>query len=143
MGRMTTYLNPYLNFRGTARAAMEFYETVLGGELKLSTFKELGGSSGPEDEDLIMHAELETTAGFKLMGSDVPPHMEYATGTNSFSVSLSGDDEAELTGYWQKLLDGAEVGMPLSKASWGDSFGMLHDKFGVSWLVNISGAPAS
>ena len=142
MGPMTTYLNPYLNFRGTARAAMEFYEAVLGGELKISTFKELGGSSGPDDEDLIMHAQLETPTGLMLMGSDVPPHMEYSAGVNTFSVSLSGDDEAELTGYWQKLLDGADVGMPLSKAPWGDSFGMLHDKFGVSWLVNITGSSA-
>jgi len=138
---MTTYLNPYLNFRGNAREAMEFYETVLGGELKLSTFKELGGASGPDDENLIMHAQLETTSGFMLMGSDVPPHMDYTLGVNNFSVSLSGDDEAELIGYWQKLLDGAEIGMPLSKAPWGDSFGMLSDKFGVTWLVNITGAP--
>ena len=140
---MTTYLNPYLNFRGNAREAMEFYETVLGGELKLSTFKELGGASGPDDENLIMHAQLETTSGFMLMGSGVPPHMDYTLGVNNFSVSLSGDDEVELTDYWQKLLDGAEIGMPLSKAPWGDSFGMLSDKFGVTWLVNITGAPGA
>jgi PhnB protein len=136
---MATMLNPYLNFRGDARDAMEFYHSVLGGELKISTFTELGGASGPEDADLIMHAELHTTAGFLLMGSDVPPKMEYTAGANNFSVSLSGDDEAELTGYWEKLSEGAEIGMPLSRAPWGDSFGMLHDRFGVSWLVNISG----
>ena len=135
---MTTYLNPYLNFRGNARAAMEFYQQVLGGELRISSYAELMGDTGPES-DQIMHSQLETATGLMLMGSDTPSHMEYATGTNSFSVSLSGDDEAELTGFWQGLTDGAEVTTPLAKAPWGDSFGMLTDKFGITWLVNISG----
>ena len=139
---MATTLNPYLNFRGNAREAAEFYHSVLGGELKMSTFKELGGSSGPADENLIMHSELTGATGLAIMCSDVPDHMTFARGDHDFSVSLSGDDDAELTGYWQKLLDGATDVLPLSKAPWGDSFGMLTDKFGVTWLVNISGAPA-
>jgi PhnB protein len=65
--------------------------------------------------------------------------MEYHPGDN-FSVSLSGDDEAELTGYWNKLAEGGTVSMPLAKAPWGDSFGQLRDRFGISWLVNIAGA---
>jgi PhnB protein len=65
--------------------------------------------------------------------------MEYTPGSN-YSVSLSGDDDAELRGYWEKLSDGGTVTMPLEKAPWGDSFGMCVDKYGVSWLVNISGA---
>jgi PhnB protein len=139
---MSTVLNPYLNFRGNARQAMEFYQQVLGGELTLNTYADLMGDTGDE-KDQIMHSQLVTSAGFTLMGSDVPSHMSYAVGDNAFSVSLSGDDEAELTGYWQKLSDGADVGQPLEKAPWGDSFGMLHDRFGVSWLVNISGGGMS
>jgi PhnB protein len=65
--------------------------------------------------------------------------MEYTPGTN-YSVSLSGDDEAELTGYWNKLSEGGTVSMPLEKAIWGDSFGMCTDRFGVNWLVNIAGS---
>jgi PhnB protein len=68
--------------------------------------------------------------------------MDFTRGVNGSSVSLSGDDEAELTGYWQKLTDGATVSQPLEKAPWGDSFGMLTDKFGITWLVNIT-APAT
>jgi len=132
-------LNPDINFRDNAREAMDFYKSVLGGELTISTFKEGGASSGPADENLIMHSQLETPAGFTLMASDTPAHMEFK-GAGNISVSLSGTDEAALAGYWNKLKDGASILQPLEKAPWGDSFGMLADKFGVVWLVNISGA---
>ena len=75
------------------------------------------------------------------MASDTPNRMEYQAGTN-YSMSLSGDNEAELKGYFEKLLAGGNVTMPLEKAPWGDTFGMLTDKFGVSWLVNIAGQQA-
>ena len=90
-------LNPYLNFRTDARAALEFYETVFGGELTVGTFREFGMEDVPEAErDLVMHGQLETPAGYTLMASDVPTHMDWSRGENSFSVSLSGsadDDE--------------------------------------------------
>ena len=142
MGRMTTNLNPYLNFRGTARDAMTFYQSVLGGELTVSSFDDFGAPVGEGEGGQVMHSQLATPAGFLLMGSDVPSHMEYSRGVNDGSVSLSGDDEAELTGYWQKLSEGATISQPLEKAPWGDSFGMLTDKFGITWLVNISASAA-
>ncbi|HEV2887700.1 MAG TPA: VOC family protein [Jatrophihabitans sp.] len=135
---MTTRLNPYLNFRDTAREAMEFYHSVFGGELNVSTFAEMQASEDPAEQDKVMHAMLVNEQGLTLMAADTPNSMEYATGTN-FAVSLSGDDEGELRGYWDKLSDGATVTMPLEKAPWGDMFGMCVDRFGVSWLVNISG----
>jgi len=73
-----------------------------------------------------------------LMGSDTPNSMDYTSGS-SISISLSGDDEAELTGYYEKLVDGGSVTEPLAKAPWGDSFGMAVDRFGTNWLVNIAG----
>jgi PhnB protein len=139
---MVSRLNPYLNFRTDARDAMTFYQGIFGGELTMSTFGEFGSAETPADTDLIMHAQLETDNGFTLMGSDTPARMEFTQGTN-YSVSLSGDDEAELRGYWDGLSQGATVTMPLEKAPWGDSFGMLIDRFGVPWLVNISGAGAA
>lgn len=134
-------LNPYLNFRGNARQALEFYHSVFGGELTVSSFAELGMTDVPEAErDLVMHGQLETPAGFTLMASDVPSHMDYSTGSNQFSISLSGpsDDDAELRGFWQKLGEGATIVEPLATAPWGASFGMLTDRFGINWLVNIS-----
>ena len=134
-------LNPYLNFRTEARAALEFYHSVFGGELEVGTFREFGMDDVPEAErDLVMHGQLETPAGYTLMVSDVPSHMEWARGENSFSVSLSGDadDDAQLRGYWLKLSEGATIQENLSTAPWGATFGMLTDQFGVHWLVNIS-----
>ena len=95
---MTSVLNPYISFDGTARQAAEFYQSVLGGELALNTFAEYGGP--PDKADQIMHGRLETDAGFTLMVSDTAPGSSHEPG-NNFSVSLSGDDAAELRRYWE------------------------------------------
>jgi PhnB protein len=117
---------------------MEFYQAALGGELTISTFGEFGDKDAPE-ANLVMHANLTTPSGFILMGSDAPPGMD-ASVSGGFAVSLSGDDEAELRGYWDKLSAGGEVTVPLEKQMWGDTFGMVTDKFGIDWMVNITEA---
>ena len=134
---MAITLNPYLNFRGNAREAMEFYESVFGGKLNISTFADFHAASDPSENDLVMHADLEGPEGIRFMAADTPIKMEYRPGTN-FSMSLSGDDEAELRGYFEKLAEGGSVTMPLEKAPWGDIFGMCTDRFGISWLVNVA-----
>lgn len=135
---MTSRLNPYLNFNGNSREAMNFYKDVFGGELTISTFKEGGMSSAPEMDDKIMHAMLVAENGMTLMASDPPLNAEHKPGNNIY-ISLSGDNEAELKGYWDKLSDGAKITAPLMPAPWGDQFGMLVDKFGIQWMVNIAG----
>ena len=114
---------------------MEFYRDVLGGELVINTFGEYG-SDDPAIADKTMHAQLETDRGFTLMASDTAPGMEHRPGTN-ITISLSGEDGDELRGYWDKLADGGTVAMPLEKQMWGDEFGMLTDRFGIGWMVNI------
>ena len=133
---MASRLNPYLNLNGTARQALEFYRGVFGGELNIMTFGDMGMADAP-DADKIMHGQLETDAGYTIMAADVPSHMEYQAPAG-FSVSLSGDDSDALRGYFEQLSAGGTVTMPLQKQVWGDEFGMCVDKFGVSWLVNIS-----
>jgi PhnB protein len=118
---------------------MEFYQSVFGGQLDLNTFASMNASEDPAEADKIMHSMLETDSGLTLMGADTPNSMELTPGNNS-AISLSGDDDAELRGYWEKLSAGGMVQMPLETAPWGDSFGMCVDKFGVSWMVNIAGA---
>jgi PhnB protein len=134
---MPTKLNPYLNFRDNTREAMEFYKSVFGGKLTLSTFKEFGASQDPSEADKIMHSVLEADNGITFMAADTPNHMEYKPGA-TFNMSLSGDNEAELRGYFEKLAADGSIAMPLEKAPWGDTFGMVVDKYGVQWLVNIS-----
>ena len=138
---MPTQLNPYLSFKDNARQAMEFYQTVFGGKLTISTFKEFHAAQDPSEEELVMHAMLEADNGIIFMASDTPNRMEYRAGTN-YSMSLSGDNEAELRGYYEKLSAGGIIAMPLEKAIWGDTFGMFTDKFGIPWLVNITGQKA-
>jgi len=133
---VSSRLNPYISFAGDAKQAMEFYEGVFGGTLTTNTFGEYGDPAAAE-ADKIMHAQLETKSGFTLMGADTPPGMEHKPGDN-IAVSLSGDDSAELHGYWDKLSDGGTVTTPLEKQMWGDEFGMCVDRFGITWMVNIS-----
>jgi PhnB protein len=135
-------LNVYLNFRGAAREALELYRSVFGGELRIMTFRDQSMPVGDDEGDLVMHGQLDVDGSPFLMGSDVPGHMAYRPGENTFSVSLSGDDEETLTRWFTGLSDGATITQPLEKAPWGDSFGMLQDRFGVSWLVNIAGSEA-
>ncbi len=139
---MASKLNPYLSFKDNARQAMEFYHSVFGGRLQMQTFAEAHASQDPADANRIMHSELAADNGILFFGSDIPSHMQYLAGANNISLSLTGEDEAELRGYFEKLSAGGTVSMPLAKAAWGDTFGMFTDKFGVDWLVNISGQRA-
>ncbi|WP_020142017.1 VOC family protein [Terracoccus sp. 273MFTsu3.1] len=137
---MASRLNPYIGFKDDARAAMEFYRSVFGGELTVSTFGEFG-DSGPNAEG-VMHAQLETPSGYTIMASDTPEGMTYTPGS-AITVSLSGDDTDELKRYWAGLAEGGTVSMPLEKQAWGDEFGMLTDRFGIAWMVNIGSGTSS
>jgi len=132
-------LNPYLSFRDSAREAMEFYLDALGGDLAVSTFGEMPDSGTAEDEaDLVMHAQLNAPGGLVLMASDTPSGMEYEK-PQGISVSLSGGsvDTDYLHRAWDALVDGGTTVMPLAEAPWGGEFGMLIDRFGISWMVAI------
>jgi PhnB protein len=132
-------LSPYLNFAGDARAAMDFYRAVFGGQLELSRYADSGFSSDPAEDDKIVHAVLVADNGITLMAADVPNGVERRPGS-TVTMALNGDDEAELSGYFTKLAEGGTVTMPLATAPWGAQFGALTDRFGIDWLVNI--APA-
>lgn len=134
---MPTTLNPYLNFRDNAREAMEFYQSVFGGELMTNTFADFQMSDDPADQEKIMHAQLTTPDGLVLMGADTPAGMEIPS-TSNISVSISGDDDAALRGYYEKLSGSGQVTMPLEQAPWGDVFGMCVDGYGVAWMVSIA-----
>ena len=137
---MASRLNPYISFMDNAREAMEFYRDVFGGNLSLMTFGQMGQADTPL-ADKVMHGMLETDSGFTLMGADTPPGMDFNPG-NTMTVSLSGDDAAQLRGYWDKLSAAGTVTVPLERQMWGDEFGMCLDQFGVPWMVNI-GQPES
>jgi PhnB protein len=131
---MTVNLNPYLTFDGNCREAMEFYRTVLGGELTVNTFGEFGGDASVADK--VMHAMLIGGKG-TLMASDTAPGMPFNPG-NTMTVSMSGVAGDGLEDVWSKVSDGGQVFVPFEKQMWGDTFGQCVDKFGVPWMVNVT-----
>ena len=137
---MAARLNPYLHFAGNAREAMEFYRSVLGGHLEVMTFGDVGGGGGEYPDDGVMHAFLRTDDGLELMASD--GHDPDAAGPDRVSLSLSGDDAATLTRWFEALAEGGAVDVPLGRQVWGDTFGQVTDRHGLRWLVDIGAASA-
>jgi PhnB protein len=133
MGKIN--LDPYLFFNGNCREAMEFYKGVFGGELTFSTFGEFQGEMPDKEamKDNIMHSMLD--GDVRLMGSDSQTASPKAA---KIELSLSGDDEAKLRGYFEGLSAGGAVKMQLADAGWGDLFGQLTDKYNIDWMVNIT-----
>jgi PhnB protein len=129
---------PYISFRDGAAEALEFYRSVLGGEV---TVMKMGDIPNPEladeDRDKVMHGQLDLENGFALMASDTPSGMEYDEGQR-VTVTLFGDDGPELGALFDKLAEGGSVVEPYAQAPWGDSFGMLTDRYGVFWMLNAS-----
>ncbi len=135
---MAVQLNPYLHFRGQARQALQFYAEVLGGTPEMTTFGQFEMPVPDVDKDNLMHGFLRTEQGLTLMAADMPSTMEgEPTGGITLSMSGEGEDDARLSGYWDKLADGAQIDVPFEAAPWGAKFGQLTDKFGVPWMVNI------
>jgi PhnB protein len=130
---MSARLNPYLSFPGNAREAMEFYQSIFGGDLEVNTFADYGGAPEGVAPDAVMHAMLTTDAGFVIMASDGG---EEPSGQSSITMSLSGTDDS-IRGYWDKLSADGKVTMPFEKQVWGDEFGMCIDKYQVPWMVDI------
>ena len=142
---MPVLLTPYLSFRAEAREAMEFYHSIFGGELTLGTFGDFHAAENPVEADKIMHGHL-VSGDLNLMGADTPNEMPFEAGTN-FAVSLSGnaEDEERLREYWDRLVEDGEVTVDLETSPWGDTFGMVVDRYGVQWMVAIGrpNAPAA
>jgi PhnB protein len=129
-------LQPYLNFDGNTKEAMEFYQSVLGGKLTMQTYADFGAPVEESEKDRIMHAMLDNDT-LTFMAADGNKEHPVHMGDN-ISLSISGDDEEAISKYFEELSEGGKVTQPLEKAPWGDTFGMLTDKFGVNWLFNIS-----
>jgi len=128
--------NPYVNFQGRAREALEQYYNALGGTLTLLTMSEDGSLKKAESGDSIMHGAL-TSDGLLIMGSDGHPDYPVTSGDN-IAIALSGDDHERLSAAFDALSAGGLVKQPLKQESWGDAHGYFTDTFGINWMVNIS-----
>jgi PhnB protein len=117
----------HLNFRGEARAALSFYQSVFGGELAAVTHAQVYGTKDPVEADLVSWGQVVSPEGFAIMAFDVPSAMEWDAGKIPFFVSIRADNEAE----------GATVIQPLAGSTWAKLYGMLKDRFGVTWVLDV------
>lgn len=126
---MTLHANvsPYRRFPGTAAEAMNTYAEILGVEVEIM----------PTPDGAVMHAELRKDGRAFLLASDTFPGEDHVAGTDT-PLAITGDDESEIRGYWDRLADGGEILQPLVAAPWGAIFGQLQDRFGTRWMFNIA-----
>lgn len=154
---MTIKTTTHLNFRGTARQALEFYQSVFGGQIVAASYGDFGMPKDVPGADKIVFSQLENEDGFRIMAYDVPGANEIdgagiagtttrengATITDrTFFQSVRGQSLEEVTGYWNALAEGATIIEPLAASAWSPGFGMLTDRFGVTWVLDVEAAYA-
>lgn len=135
-------VNPYLNFKGNAEEAFNFYRNVFGGELSILRFKDLEDNMGATGDDLnkIANVTLPIGAETLLLGSDaIGSWGESFQRGNDFYINLEPETPKEAKQLFEKLSEGGQIEMPLQKTEWAEYFGMCSDPFGIRWMVNFEG----
>ena len=135
----------YLNFENQTEEAFNFYKSVFGGEFvdKIYRFKDSPPQAdqpplSPEDQNLIMHIELEILGGHHLMGTDAPKSMGLMVNKgNNIHISLEPDTKEQAQKLFMELSRDGKVTMPLADMFWGAYYGSCTDKFGINWMVNV------
>ncbi|KYF80318.1 bleomycin resistance protein [Sorangium cellulosum] len=135
---MTVSVTNHLNFRGDARAALEFYRSVFGGDLTIVTYKDAHNVQAPSEADQVMWGQVAAKNGFRVMAYDVPSRTPWEQGENAFFVSVRGDSAAEISALWEQLSAGATIVQPLAPSGWTPLYGMLRDRFGVTWVLDVA-----
>ncbi|WP_169982660.1 VOC family protein [Microbispora sp. H10836] len=135
---MSITTTTHLNFRGDARAALDFYHSVFGGNIVAVTYKDAGDAQNPDEADWVMWGQVTADNGFHVMAYDVPSHTPWNPGENAVFVSVRGDDTDEITALWNRLTIGSTVVRPLEPAQWAPLYGMLKDRFGVVWVLDVA-----
>lgn len=128
----------HLNFRGAAADALNFYQSVFDGNLVAVTYQQAGAVQSPAEADQVMWGQVTADNGFAIMAYDVPSSLSWSAGENPFFVSVRGDVGDEIKGFWDKLSEGASIIQPLAPAAWSPLYGMLKDRFGVTWVLDVA-----
>ncbi|MER6164537.1 VOC family protein [Streptomyces violaceorubidus] len=134
---MTAKAVTHLNFRGEAREALTFYRSAFGGDLTLVTYQDAGNVQDPAAAHQVMFGQVSSADGPSVMAYDVPSDLPWNRGENAFFVSVRGESAEEITAYWERLAEGATVLRPLGAAQWASLYGMLRDRFGVTWILDV------
>lgn len=135
---MSVTTTAHINFRGDARKALEFYQSVFGGELSIATYADIHAVEDPTQAAQVAFGRVVAPNGFDIMAYDVQPSKSYNPGENPFYITLQGEDAEEIKGLWDALSDGATtILVPLAPAAFAPLYGMLTDRFGVTWIVGV------
>jgi PhnB protein len=137
---MSLTTTTHLNFRGQAREALEFYRSAFGGEMTVVTFGDAHAAQDPAEADQVMWGQVESPTGFRVMAFDVPGIRPFDRGVDAVFVSVRSDDPDELTAIWATLKDGATIRQDLGPAQWSPLYGMLDDRFGITWVMDAQSA---
>lgn len=135
---MSVTTTAHLNFRGAAREALEFYRSVFGGRTVAVTYKDAGNVPHEAEADWVLWGEVVGDNGFHVMAYDVPSQLPWEQGTNPFYVSVRGEDAEEIRALWDRLAEGSAVVRPLEASDWAPLYGMLTDRFGVTWVLDVA-----
>ena len=133
----------HLNFSGRAREALDFYQSVFGGQVNAITYKDFNQVTDEAEADQLMWGQVAADSGFRVMAYDVPSHTPWNPGENAFLVAVEVSTPDEVRAYWDKLSASATVTAALQSAQWTPLFGMLKDRFGVHWTLSVAAAPAA
>jgi PhnB protein len=140
---MSVTTTTHLNFRGQARAALEFYRSVFGGEIVVVTYADAHNVQDQSESDQVMWGQVSGENGIHLMAYDVPVRLPYERGVNAVYVSVRGTDADEIATCWKGLAEGADIVQDLAPAGWSPLYGMLRDRFGVVWVLDVAAAYAA
>lgn len=155
---MSITTTTHLNFRGTARQALEFYRSVFGGTVTAATYGDLGMPRDAPGADKVVFGLVENDAGFRLMAYDIPGEdttdiVDTAGSTRrdngmtltdrTFFQSVRGEALGDIADIWEGLTDGADIIETLAASAWSPGFGMLTDRFGVTWVIDVQPPPSA
>jgi PhnB protein len=135
---MSITTTTHLNFRGDARPALEFYRSVFGGELAVVSYRDAHSVQDPAEADQVMWGQVQGDNGIHVMAYDVPSSLPYDAGVNAVFVSVRGKDAGEISAHWKRLSEGATIVQDLGPAAWSPLYGMLKDRFGVTWVLDVT-----
>ncbi|MFU8946322.1 VOC family protein [Mycetocola zhadangensis] len=135
---MSVVSTPHLNFRGDAREALTFYQSVFGGQLILVSNEEAHSAELPAEAQQVKFGQVIGENGFQIMGYDVPRSVAYDQGEKSVFVSVRGDSADEIAELWKKLIPGSTIIEQLAPSFFSPAYGMLKDKFGVVWVLDVA-----
>ena len=147
---MTVHTTTHVNFRGQAREALEFYQSVFGGQTTIATYGDFGMPEDAPGANKVVFGQVTTDDGFRVMAYDIPGQSEavaagqtsrangVTTTTEKFFLSVRGETVEEVRGYWDKLTDGATIIESYGPAQWAPAFGMLTDRYGITWILDVA-----